>query len=210
MHIYIYRWIYKFITKCIPFTFLQSWMIEKHFALCPACKEAYAHDGFIGPVGFTAQRVQLPENNAREILGRIDERRSITQNVTRPIRRHRLQLAVGVLVLTVLVPLFLFVKEGLLRGGEHGEEFRYREIVIRHVSVENKPANVIYFQPEQPDRVIVWINKRNDKEVTESKRRNHHPTENPTGTGIDEGGDGRGEVNDRRIVFESSEESSAM
>jgi hypothetical protein len=210
IHIYMYRWIYVFINKCIPFTFLQAWMIEKHFALCPICKEEYADDGLRGPIGFTAQGGRLPETDFREIEARIDERLIIPRHRIRPVRRRRLQMVAGTLVLIVLVPLFLFVKERLLKGDVYGEEFRYRDIIIRNVSVEKKPANVIYFQPEQPDQVIVWINKRDCGEETGGERLKNPEIHKQNVTGADNGS-GQGEpdiVPD--MTFEKSEESSAM
>jgi hypothetical protein len=78
-----------------------------------------------------------------------------------PGRRFRWAWALtgaAALLLALLIPLKVFHHpDG--HGEQDGLSEQDEKIIINSITVEKQPAETIYFQPENKDRLIVWVKK---------------------------------------------------
>jgi hypothetical protein len=84
-----------------------------------------------------------------------------TEKARVPGRRFRWAWALtgaAALLLTLLIPLKLFHFSGD-REGQGNVSNRDGRIIINSVTVEKQPAETIYFQPDNKDRLIVWVKR---------------------------------------------------
>ena len=116
-------------------------------------------------VGVTPGHVELPENLWWRIERRLDEeqaRQSSGLVLRRRYRRRWSMAAAAALVLILLVSLSLMFR--VTNGGNGqpaGVQVQNRDVVIRYVKVDDRPARAVYLQPGKlKDRVIVWVKKQ--------------------------------------------------
>jgi len=165
--------IYRFLYKIVPVKKWQAFCINQHFSTCVKCREKFSTADFIGPIGITPGKVNVPAEVWWNISKRIEKIElshypGLEKNKTKikkkmkwsPGDTFNWKWAVAVVViLLLLVPFVLFRERTGNTKIEKPVVVENREIIIQSIKIENQPANVVYFQPGSKNRIIVWVKK---------------------------------------------------
>lgn len=149
--------LYKLIFKLVPINWFRARIMGKHLSQCPRCSAEQGRD------------LDFKEilNPPREWLARQDLWPGIGQEIVKLSRQEKkqpwrvwglkpVQWAYASLVLLVLA----FVLPYLLNLGAPAESLeKKKEIIIRSIKVENKPAKGYYFKSTDKDKLFVWVQK---------------------------------------------------
>lgn len=162
---------YKRLYKLFPVIRWCSFLLDRHFSQCPACREEFAVENQVDSIGITPAAVETAlKKEGLDLWSRVEERLIEMENkrdIYSMARKYAVSAkrfwgwalaGVAVLVLAVLIPLALRKDPGDT-GGRGSNAGKNKKIMINFVTVENRPAKTIYFQPENKDRLIVWIKK---------------------------------------------------
>lgn len=162
---------YKRLYKLLPIIRWRALLIDKHFSLCPTCKKEFAIENQITSIGITPGTIETTlEKDGTDLWPRVKEQlikienkqdthSSTRKHIIPPLRTWRWALAgTAVLVLTLVIPFFIRKPTG---GPDSVESItaQNKKIMINSITVENRPAKTIYFQPGNKDRLIVWVKK---------------------------------------------------
>jgi hypothetical protein len=155
---------YKRLYKLFPVIRWQAFLADRHFSRCPRCLEEFAVENHIHSIGITPQTVETAlEKECLDIWPRIEKRLNEAEYKTVTVPRKRTWgwalAGTAALVLALLVPITTRNHSGGT-GDRENTGKQDRNIIITSVTVENRPAKTIYFQPENKNRLIVWIKKK--------------------------------------------------
>lgn len=155
--------VYKFLYKMVPVVRWRVLLMDRHFSRCPRCIEALTAVNKINSIGITPGTVDPDVDLWPGVANRL----AVVERAEPPapkrikprIKTWGWALAgAAVLLLALMVP--LAVQHG---PGTSGEQIdmtaQDKKIIINSVTVENRPAKTFYFQPENKDRLIIWVKK---------------------------------------------------
>ena len=144
--------IYKFIYNMVPVAWIRGLIISRHLDQCPTCSAEHSIDG---PIGYSAKQVQLAEDMFQRIQRGIRQKQSPSAlSVSRKWRPLYISVPASALVLLLL---YLWLAPAqTVPPARDMLVVRNREIVIHSINVNENPAQTVYFQSGQKDRVIVW------------------------------------------------------
>ncbi len=161
---------YRFLYRLCPFTGIRDRLITRHFDSCPACQALFAPE----PVFPSMETGAVPdlwpgvEDRLLELENTRERQRRRGHHVVggpRRAPRHSFTRAWGWTAAGLAAATILLFAVGILHlpfgkhnPSPHGEE-KNKAIVINSVTVENRPAKTIYFQPGNKNRLIVWVKK---------------------------------------------------
>lgn len=159
---------YKRLYKLFPIIRWRAFLLDRHVSRCPLCLEEFAGEDQIDSIGITPGTVEIAlKKEGVDLWSRVEERLIEVENkhdihstarrkIVPPKRAWGWALAgTAALVLAILIPIAIQQDP----GGRESIEAQDKKITINFVTVENRPAKTIYFQPENKDRLIVWIKK---------------------------------------------------
>jgi hypothetical protein len=166
-------YIYRFLYKIVPVKKWQAFCIHRHFSTCVKCREEFFAADFIGPIGVSPDKVNVPEDVWRNISKRIEKIElshypDRVKNKTKIKKKMKWSpgdifnwkwAVVVVVILLLLVPFIPSRKRTENIKIEKPVVVENREIIIQSIKIENQPANVVYFQPGSKNRIIVWVKK---------------------------------------------------
>lgn len=165
--------IYRFLYKIVPLKKWQAFCINRHFSACPKCQEEFFAADSIGTIGITPDKVKILPGLWWNINKRIEEIQhphhpGLIKNKAKFKKKIKWRpgdtfnwkwAVVTMVILFLLVPFIILRKGADNTGSEKLIVVENREIVIQSIKVENQPANVVYFQPGNKNRLIVWVKK---------------------------------------------------
>lgn len=164
-HVKIYIWLYN----AVPMTFWQAFWLKRHLSCCPKCLEALGlvEEKPLDQIGVTPARAEslVPGNQWDQIT--VNPGIGSSQPVSRGRYVRKWQ---SVLIPTTAAILLLAVSLGVLFNKGTGRkttgvQVQNQDIVIRFVSVDDRPAEAVYVQPGDDDRVIIWVKKTSTRSV---------------------------------------------
>ena len=151
---------FKFLYNLIPLNILRSYLISKHFALCDSCSSELADETKIGEILLspkTALRgIDLWPGTKAGILYLRREGRLRARGFTVG-RKWQLGVSAAVLLLIIiLVPSFFKHSNGIDR---EASGIVNREIEVKSIRIENRPAKSYYFHSNDTNKIILWVQK---------------------------------------------------
>lgn len=148
----------------------RAYLLDRHFSRCPLCLEEFAVENQIDSIGITPGTVETTlEKEGMDLWSRVEERLIAIENkhdIYSTVRRDTASpkkirgwalAGFAVLLFALLIPPAIRQDPG--GGGQESKAAQDKKIKITSATVENRPAKTIYFQPENKDRLIVWIKK---------------------------------------------------
>jgi hypothetical protein len=155
--------VYKFLYKMVPIVRWRVFLMDRHFSRCPLCIEALAAVNQIDSIGITPGTVDPGVDLWAGTANRLAAAERAEPPAPKRIKPRRRTWAwalagAAVLALAILIPPAL--QHGPGSSGEQNEmAAQDKKIIINSVTVENRPAKTFYFQPENKDRLIIWVKK---------------------------------------------------
>jgi hypothetical protein len=155
--------VYKFLYKMVPIVRWRVLLMDRHFSRCPLCIEALAAANQIDSIGITPETV----DPGVDLWPGVENRLAVEERVETPApkrikprpRTWGWALAgAAVLTLALLIPPAL-QQDPASTGEQNKIAAQDKKIIINSVTVENRPAKTFYFQPENKDRLIIWVKK---------------------------------------------------
>ena len=159
--------LYKFLFRVLPLNAWQVRLMDKHFAICPRCREEKETDE-----GVKELLVSLEDSNAlpavwQRLQGKIQEEETV-KPVPKPKKGlsifHKWQWAavgVALLLMILLLPFSLtFDKEPIDTSGTgEMEEKEDEQVVVESVKIDSHAAKIYFFNSKDPNKLIVWVKK---------------------------------------------------
>lgn len=155
--------IYKFLYKMVPVVRWRVFLMDRHFSRCPVCIEAFAAVNQIDSIGITPETA----DQGVDLWPGVEDRLAVEERAETPAPKRIKPRArtwgwalagAAVPAIAILIPLAL--QHGPGNTGEQNEmTAQDKKIFINSVTVENRPAKTFYFQPENKDRLIIWVKK---------------------------------------------------
>ena len=150
----------KFLYNAIPLNSFRSYLITTHFSSC-SCSTELADESKIGAVIMRPENVPekidvwpgLKEN----ILAYERENRLKARKITGGMKRWQLGLTGAVTLLIIILIPFIFNRGKGQDLDKPGIE--NREIVVKTLMIENRPAKSFYFQSKDTNKTILWVQK---------------------------------------------------
>jgi hypothetical protein len=162
--------IYKCLFRILPFPAWQAHWLDKHFTGCPYCREEVAAGEQVKELFVSLEDVQ-PLPGVWPYLNRHMED-TADRNTGVPVPAAKTgpgffpgwgwkTAAVGLVLLLMLVSLpFLLLKKTPTRE-THQEELKAGDkVVVKSVKIGSEAAKFYFFQSKDPDKLIVWAEKR--------------------------------------------------
>ena len=155
--------IYKFLYKMVPVVRWRVRLMDRHFSRCPHCMEALAAVNQIDSIGITPGTVDPGVDLWPGVENRLAVEESTQTPAPKRIKPRRRTwgwalAGAAALVLALLIPPAL-QQDPANTGKQNKITAQDKKIIINSVTVENRPAKTFYFQPENKDRLIIWVKK---------------------------------------------------
>jgi hypothetical protein len=179
---------YKFLFRVLPVNAWQAYIIDKHFALCPQCMAEAGADTEVDALLVSPENTRsLPPlwDGIRRELEDVDSVDSVdsgnSQDPRQAVRQsrekkkafpilHRWQWAaagVALLLLLLIMP-FTTEKRGIPDPGPGVTGVEAEQVVVQSVMIGSKAAKYYVFSSDNPDKIIVWAQKKNDVKPNET------------------------------------------
>ncbi len=155
--------VYKFLYKIVPVVRWRVLLMDRHFSRCPLCIKALATVNQIDAIGITPGTVAPDVDLWPGVANRLAAAESAELPAPKRIKPRAGTWAwalagAAVLLLALLIPPALQHGPGST-GEQNNMAVKDKKIIINSVTVENRPAKTFYFQPENKDRLIIWVKK---------------------------------------------------
>lgn len=156
-HVKIYKWLYN----AVPFAFWQAFWLERHLSRCPKCLDAWGpvEEKPMEPVGITPARAEPLAPQDLWYRVKTDAETGFSPPAPRERRVWRWRMALVPAAAAILLLAVLFIPEKGTGKKISEVQVENRDIIIRYVNVDHRPAEAVYVQPGDDDRVIVWVKK---------------------------------------------------
>lgn len=158
--------LYKLLYHLFPFKSLQSFLIEKHFAVCSHCQKDIEIEGQLKNILAIPSWIEKEESVWPEIKERIYSQRKESFKADKTPVLFFLKkwkwAAVG-LILVVALGLILMVQINYQRKSDEAEIFAKEtpRVVIKHAKIKGKKARPYIYQT--PEISFIWFSEaKND------------------------------------------------
>jgi len=162
--------LYKFLFRVLPIRGWQVFLMDKHLAICPYCREEAAADDQVRALLVSPGKAKtLPGiwpyvHKHMEDTGDSQSRELAPKHKWGPAILPGWQwkaAAVGLLLLLVIVFFpFSFEKKPSKSGSLQAETETEDRVVVKSVKVGSKEAKFYFFESKDPDKVIVWAERK--------------------------------------------------
>ena len=168
--------LYKCLFYALPISTWQAFLIDRHFSGCPGCREEAAAGDRVRkmPVSLEATRNLPPLWPS--VYKKIQEQDTQRQETAVPVPKPgkglflfpfpKWQWAAVGLLLVMLIFFFPFSpgeKPVIITGAGQLEGNGNEQIVVESVKIGSKSAKFYIFQSKDPDKLIVWTQKNENK-----------------------------------------------
>jgi hypothetical protein len=162
--------LYKFLFRVLPIRGWQVFLMDKHLSVCSLCREEAAADDQVRELLVSPDKAKtLPGiwpyvHKHMEGTGDSQTKEPAPKQKWRPAILPGWQwkaAAVGLLLLLVIVffPFSFEKKQPGTETHQAGIEAEDR-VVVKSVKIGSKAAKFYFFESKDPDKVIVWAEKK--------------------------------------------------
>jgi len=161
--------LYKLLFRVLPVNAWKVFIMDTHFAGCPHCREEVETDETARQAPVSLQEAQALPAVWPSVRGEIEMEKEKTREV-RPgkvltINRWQWAAAVGMVTAVVLLLIFFPFSPGEKPLGS--SEFKQNpdidgQVVIKSVKIGSEAVKFYVFQSEDPDKLIVWAQKKSE------------------------------------------------
>jgi len=154
--------IYSWLFRILPLKRWQAFLVKFHFNRCPDCGEKIETNKNIKSIFFSDRDFHHQSDLWPEIKRKIDQpsaapKQSISLLKHFPVLQWQWITATLVLIgMAILIPnLILKKREESLKGTVA------KNIIVKSIKFNNRPAKTYFFQTSNPKRLIIWVQKTN-------------------------------------------------
>ena len=159
--------LYKFLFRVLPLNTWQVWLMDKHFSICPRCREEVETDERVRQLLVSLEDSDALSSVWPRLQGKIQEEETV-----KPVSKtkkglsifHKWQWAavgVALLLMIILLPFSLnFDKKPIdTSGSGEVEEKVDEQVVVESVKIDSHAAKIYFFNSKDPNKLIVWVKK---------------------------------------------------
>lgn len=164
--------LYKFLFRVLPVNAWKVFIMDTHFARCPYCREEVEADETTKQLLVSLQEAQTLPTVWPSVRSEIEMEKEKTGEVkARPakvltINRWQWAAAVGMVTAVLLLLIFFPFSPGEKSldssGFKQKELGTANQVVIKSVKIGSEAAKFYVFQSEDPDKLIVWAQKKSE------------------------------------------------
>jgi hypothetical protein len=164
--------LYKLLFRVLPVNAWKVHIMDTHFAMCPYCLEEVETDETAKQLLVSLREAQTLPTVWPSVYGEIEKEKEKTGEVkVKPakvltINRWQWAAAVGmvsaVLLLLIFFPFFIGEKSPDSSESKQKELITENQVVIKSVKIGSEAAKFYVFQSEDPDKLIVWAQKKSE------------------------------------------------
>ena len=144
--------VYDLLFRAIPIKAWQAFLIGKHFSRCPHCREEIEIDDQIKELVVSLEEAQNLPPLWPPVQWKLQRQEYPSRSF---FPRWRWAAAAASMILLLLI--FFFPFSSLKKQLEEPEE---AQIMVQSVKIGSKAAKYYIFQSEDPDKLIVWTQKK--------------------------------------------------
>lgn len=162
--------LYKLLFRVLPVNAWKVFIMDTHFARCPYCREEVEADEIAKQLLVSLQEAQtLPTvwpSVRSEIEMEKEKTREVKVKTAKVLTINRWQWAAAVGMVTAVLLLLIFFPFSPGEKSLDSSEFKQNEldtanqVVIKSVKIGSEAAKFYVFQSEDPDKLIVWAQKK--------------------------------------------------
>jgi hypothetical protein len=163
--------LYKSLFRVLPVNAWKVFIMDTHFAGCPHCREEVETDETARQVPVSLQEAQALPAVWPSVRGEIEKEKEKTGEVkVKPVKvlkinRWQWAAAVGMVTAVVLLLIFFPFSRGEKTLGS--SEFKQKsdtanQVVIKSVKIGSEAVKFYVFHSEDPDKLIVWAQKKSN------------------------------------------------
>lgn len=162
--------LYKFLFRVLPIHAWQVFLMDKHLSKCSHCREEVAADDRVRELLVSPEKAKTLPVIWPYVHKHMEDTGDAQTKEPGPKQEWRLAIlpgwqwkaaAVGLLLLLVIVffPFSFEKKQSSAETHQVGIEAEDR-VVVKSVKIGSKAAKFYFFESKDPDKVIVWAERK--------------------------------------------------
>ena len=162
--------LYKFLFRMLPIPDWQVFFMDKHLSICSHCREEAAADDGVRELLASPEKAKTLPGIWPYVHEHMEEREDSQSKEQSPKRKWGLAIlpgwqwkaaAVGLFLVLVFVFFpFSFEKEQSTSEIYQAEIEAEDRVVVKSVKIGSKAAKFYFFESKDPDKVIVWAERK--------------------------------------------------
>lgn len=162
--------LYKFLYRLLPIHAWQVFLMDKHLSVCSHCRQEAAADDQVRELLISPERAKTLPAIWPYVHQHMEDTGDIQSKEPAPKQKWNLAIlpgwqwkaaAVGLLLLLVIVffPYFFEKKQsapGLYQAETEAED----RVVVKSVKTGSEAAKFYFFESKDPNKVIVWAERK--------------------------------------------------
>jgi len=149
----------QFFFSLLPVTAIRDLLLRHHIQTCPRCQESLISQSDILSSLVMETDLQDLAPMWPSVRSRLDKKRR--QNKPIPLLRWRWGYTglTAVFLLVAVIFILVFFSNGdfqiMLESG----------FKVHYARIENKPAQTLFYQPQDSNMIIIWVEKNHEREM---------------------------------------------
>ena len=162
--------LYKFLYRALPIHAWQVFLMDKHLSVCTHCREEVAADDRVRELLVSPEKAKTLPGIWPYVHKHMEEREDSQTKEPAPKRKWGLAIlpgwqwkaaAVGLILLLVFVFFpFSFEKKQSTSEIHQAEIEAEDRVMVKSVKIGSEAAKFYFFESKDPDKVIVWAERK--------------------------------------------------